>query len=70
MDCFLKILYAHARRWRAMTPCDAVKLAYQSVYGPGHMIADPALSLERLRKEYASLGPENSAFCSLSDPGA
>ena len=35
-----------------MEPCDAVKLVYQSVLGGGHLITDPARSLERLAEEY------------------
>lgn len=38
-----------------MGPCDAVKLVYQRVLGGGHLIADPAASLARLRAEYASV---------------
>ena len=55
MECFLRILHTHARRYRQMTPCDAVKLAYQSVFGGGHLIPDAGASLERLRKEYEGL---------------
>ena len=55
MECFLQILHTHARRWRKMTPADAVKLAYQSVFGGGHMIADRTASLARLRTEYETL---------------
>ena len=36
-----------------MEPCDAVKLVYQSVFGGGHLIPDPAGSLARLEEEYA-----------------
>jgi len=36
-----------------MEPADAVKLAYQSVFGGGHMIADPAKSLAFLAQERA-----------------
>ena len=38
-----------------MEPCDAVKLVYQSVLGGGHLITDPARSLERLAEEYAAV---------------
>ena len=55
MDCFLRTLHTHARRYRKMTPCDAVKLAYQSVFGGGHLIPDREAALERLRREYAAL---------------
>lgn len=66
MECFLRILHAHARRFREMTPCDAVKLAYQSAFGPGHMIADPASALERLRAEYDAL-PEKNTGAALTE---
>ena len=52
MDCFLQILYTHARRYPKMTACDAVKLAYQSVFGGGHLIPDRDAALARLRAEY------------------
>ena len=38
----------HARRYPLMAPQDFGKLAYQSEFGPGHMVSDPALALERL----------------------
>ncbi len=34
MADFLSILAAHAARWPLMTPQDAVKLCYQSAFGP------------------------------------
>lgn len=49
------VLAAHAQRYPAMAPQDAVKLIYQNEFGGGHMIADPAQSLERLRTEYAAV---------------
>lgn len=55
MDDFLRILHPHAKRYRQMTPQDAVKLAYQSVFGGGHMIPDEAAALTRLQSEYAAL---------------
>lgn len=48
------VLAAHARRYPAMTPRDAVKLVYQNEFGGGHIIAGSAQSLERLRAEYAA----------------
>ena len=38
-----------------MEPCDAVKLVYQSVLGGGHLITDPARSLERLAEDMNTL---------------
>lgn len=45
------VLRRHAQLHPAMTPCDAVKLVYQNEFGGGHLVADPAGSLERLRQE-------------------
>lgn len=61
MDCFLRTLHTHARRYREMTPCDAVKLAYQSVFGGGHLIPDREAALVRLRAEYEALPEKNTA---------
>lgn len=46
------ILLAHACRYPAMEPTDAVKLLYQSEFGGGHLIRNEAACLERLREEY------------------
>ncbi len=47
-----EILLEHGKRYPLMQAQDAVKLLYQSEFGGGHMIADPARSLERLRGEW------------------
>ena len=47
-------LRAHALKYPAMAPQDAVKLLYQHEFGGGHLIADPVRSLNRLRGEYAA----------------
>ena len=52
-----KILRRHAALHPAMMPCDAVKLVYQNEFGGGHLVADPAGSLERLRQELHSAAP-------------
>lgn len=67
MECFLQVLYTHARRYRNMTPCDAVKLAYQSVFGGGHLIPDREASLHRLQAEYDAL-PEKNTGGELTEP--
>ena len=46
-------LLDHAARYPKMEPADAVKLAYQSVFGGGHLIRDEASSLARLSEERA-----------------
>lgn len=48
------VLSAHGARYPAMRPQDGVKLIYQNEFGGGHLVADPARSLERLRSEYAA----------------
>lgn len=48
-------LRAHAVRYPAMEPRDAVKLIYQSVFGGGHLIDDREASLRRLTQEYRSV---------------
>lgn len=49
------VLSAHGARYPAMEPQDGVKLVYQNEFGGGHLVADPAQSLERLRSEYAAV---------------
>ena len=48
---------AHFSRYPGMTPQDAVKLAYQSVRGAGHLISDPAAALDRLAAEAEGSAP-------------
>ena len=50
-----QILRSHFARYPAMTPQDAVKLLYQSAFGPGHLIADPAYAQRRLEEEYTAV---------------
>jgi len=45
----------HAARYPRMEPRDAVKLVYQNEFGGGHLLRDPAGSLEALRAEWAAL---------------
>lgn len=49
------VLTAHAETYPLMRPQDAVKLIYQNEFGGGHMIADAAASLTRLRGELAAV---------------
>ena len=53
MNDFGKILADHAARYPAAQPQDYAKLAYQSVFGPGHMIADAASARAWLYREAA-----------------
>lgn len=61
-------LTAHAGRYPAMEPQDAVKLIYQNEFGGGHLIADPAGSLNRLLAEYAAV-PRSAAATLAEDIG-
>ena len=63
-----QVLAAHARRYPAMAPADGVKLIYQNEFGSGHLIADPAQSLDRLRAEFASV-PRDPAAALAEDIG-
>lgn len=54
-------LRAHAGRYPAMEPRDAVKLIYQNEFGGGHLIAGPAESMDRLRAEYRAVPHDPSA---------
>jgi len=45
------VFAAHFSRYPNIEPQDAVKLAYQSAYGAGHLVSDPSAALERLRQE-------------------
>lgn len=49
---FQTVLDAHQRRWPAMQPQDILKLAYQSIFGPGHMISDAASCRAYLAEEW------------------
>ncbi len=57
MHSLESILRRHAALYPAMMPCDAVKLVYQNEFGGGHLVADPAGSLERLRQELDTAVP-------------
>ena len=46
------ILLTHAEKYPLMEPADAVKLLYQSEFGGGHLIKDPASCLNYLHQEY------------------
>ena len=50
-----EVLLEHFRKYPEMEISDAVKLLYQSEFGGGHMIADPARSLERIRREWRDM---------------
>ncbi len=49
------ILAEHFERYPLMGPQDAVKLIYQRVFGPGHLIRDPDAALRAIREEMKGL---------------
>lgn len=53
------ILLAHAEKYPMMEPTDAVKLLYQSEFGGGHLIKDPASCLNYLHQEYRATTPKS-----------
>ena len=52
-----EIFRAHFARYPQMTPQDAVKLMYQSAFGPGHLIRDEGYARSRLAEELAQTDP-------------
>ena len=52
-----QVFAAHFSNYPGMEPRDAVKLAYQSVYGGGHLVTDPTAALARLKAELAASPP-------------
>ena len=49
------ILVNYQKQYPNMEFSDAVKLLYQSEFGGGHMIINPAKSLERLQQEWEQM---------------
>ena len=61
---FLEIAEEHRARYPLMEPQDFAKLAYQSEFGPAHMVQSPdkvlaALMAERKESGVAPLPPED-----------
>lgn len=46
------VLLSHFARYPEMTPQDAVKLVYQSAFGPGHLLADADRAKAFLHREW------------------
>ncbi|MDE6840906.1 MAG: hypothetical protein K2P49_08690 [Oscillospiraceae bacterium] len=61
MEELRSILLAHVRRYPAMAPQDGVKLVYQNEFGGGHLVTDPAQSLERLQAEWEAVPRDPAA---------
>ena len=55
---FLRIARAHWERYPAMEPQDFCKLAYQSEFGPAHMVQSPDRVLAALLAEWKEAGAE------------
>ena len=55
---FLDIARAHWTRYPAMEPQDFAKLAYQSEFGPAHMVRSPDKVLAALLEERKEAGTE------------
>ena len=60
---FLSVLNEHLKRYPKMMPTDLVKLAYQSEFGPGHLLCD----VEKAKRyfDYELLNTEKSRECPL-----
>lgn len=56
---FLAAAQAHWARYPAMEPQDFCKLAYQSEFGPAHMLESPDKALAALREEWKQSGTES-----------
>lgn len=59
---FLEIIWQHEKRYPKMEPQDYGKLAYQSEFGPEHMVKDGEQALCYLLKEWEGMG-ESGAPC-------
>jgi len=56
---FERILQAHLARYPLMGPQDCGKLAYQSHFGPEHMISDEGAMLHHLREEWKQISADD-----------
>lgn len=61
MTEYAKIVRAHAEKYPVMQPQDAVKLAYQSEFGGGHLITDVSACEIYLQQEYHSIAQKEEA---------
>lgn len=58
---FRRIVEAHARRYPEMEPQDYVKLAWQSEFGPSHLLRNPDGALPALLDEWRQVSPSAPA---------
>lgn len=54
---FAKILSDHRTRYPLMEAQDCAKLAFQSEFGPAHLVSDPEAAARDLRREWENLSP-------------
>jgi hypothetical protein len=57
MQNFIEIIRIHAARYPLMLPQDYGKLAYQSEFGPAHMITDEAAVASSILAEWQTVSP-------------
>lgn len=58
---FENILSEHRARYPRMEAQDCAKLAFQSEFGPAHLVSDPEAAARDLRREWESLSPDATA---------
>lgn len=58
---FAKILSDHRTRYPLMEAQDCAKLAFQSEFGPAHLVSNPEAAACNLRREWESLSPDAPA---------
>lgn len=56
---FSDVLLAHLERYPRMQLEDCMKLAYQSIFGPGHLIKDEKKARRMLEEELKTCAPNN-----------
>ena len=62
------IVYDHIRTYPMMEPIDAVKLAYQSEFGPAHMISDIKHAEKMVERERAETKTKSAPlFCHIGN---
>ncbi len=61
---FCEIVLQHVKEYPLMQPTDAVKLAYQSEFGPAHMISDLGQAELRIARERKETGKTDAPLCS------
>lgn len=63
MMSFKDILLSHIKEYPLMQPADAVKLAYQSEFGPAHLICDWKRAKAMIERETASVEKRRIPLC-------